>query len=62
MFLMIKKIDYKRESAVLFDNQKSLLEDEFFVLLVTCHEISHSVSKLNLNSPLLVAQLPHEIR
>ena len=32
-----------RESAVLFDNEKSLLEDEFFVTLVVSHEIAHSV-------------------
>ena len=32
-----------RESALLFDKDKSLLEDEYFVMLVICHEISHSV-------------------
>ena len=35
-----------RESAVLFDNEKSLLEDEFFVTLVISHEIAHSVKIL----------------
>jgi hypothetical protein len=34
-----------RETALLFDEEKSLLEDEFFVMLVICHDISHSVSK-----------------
>ena len=33
-----------RESAILFDNEKSLLEDEFFVTLVISHEIAHSVN------------------
>jgi aminopeptidase N len=32
-----------RESALLLDEEKSLLEDEFFVMLVICHEVSHSV-------------------
>jgi len=36
-----------RESAVLFDNEKSLLEDEFFVTLVVSHEIAHSVRIIN---------------
>jgi aminopeptidase N len=31
-----------RESSLLFDPEKSLLEDEYFVLLVICHEVSHS--------------------
>ncbi len=31
-----------RESALVYDKEKSLLEDEFFVLLVMCHEVSHS--------------------
>ena len=32
----------KRESTLLYDEKKSSLEDEFYVLLVICHEISHS--------------------
>ena len=31
-----------RESVLLYDEEKSLLEDEYFVLLVVSHEISHS--------------------
>lgn len=31
-----------RESALVYDSEKSLLEDEFFVMLVMCHEVSHS--------------------
>jgi aminopeptidase N len=42
-----------RESALLLDEEKSLLEDEFFVMLVICHEVSHSVKlkrhSLNIN-------------
>ena len=38
-------LNYIRESALLFDNEKSLLEDEFFITLVVSHEIAHSVKK-----------------
>ncbi len=34
-----------RESLLLFDYEKSLIEDEYMSLLVIAHEISHSVSK-----------------
>jgi hypothetical protein len=34
-----------RESLLLFDYEKSLIEDEYMSLLVMAHEISHSVSK-----------------
>ncbi len=42
-----------RESSLIFDPEKSLLEDEYFVLLVICHEISHSVCFLSIFSKLL---------
>ena len=43
ILLIIQINNKKRESALLFDKEKSLLEDEYFVMLVICHEISHSV-------------------
>lgn len=33
-----------RESSLIFDQERSVLEDEYFVMLVICHEVSHSVS------------------
>lgn len=33
---------FQRESALVYDPKKSLLEDEFFIMLVMCHEVSHS--------------------
>ena len=42
MFFAKLSSSISRESTLLFDEKRSSLEDEFYVLLVICHEVAHS--------------------